>query len=631
MYRLTRAPRTFHVLALLMMSVIAVHGQTTTFTYQGQLTDAGALANGSYDMRFALFDGAAGGTPIGTAQAVSSVPVSDGVFTAPLDFGADVFPGANRFVEIGIRPVGGDTFTTLAPRQQISSSPYAIRSLRASAADTATTATSATTATTATNATQLGGVAATSYVQSSDSRLTNARHPTAGSVNYIQNTLSPQQDATFNIDGNGTVGGTLAANVLAANYVEANSFDSLGLPILRFELGGNLFVGGLAGGSNDTGTRNSFLGGNAGTRNSTGDRNTIVGSRAETGPTNLTNATAIGADAQVDQSNSLVLGSIAGVNGATASTNVGVGTTAPKTRLHVVGSSWFQGDTTPLPPSAGKGIVVGFGGEQGYISAFDYGPFVPKNLLLNNSGGNVGIGTTTPLAPLHVNGSALVTIPGGPREISLGTPNGEAGIGIKGTSNRADVRFDGTTLKLVAAAGTGPPPSTNGVVITTAGNVGIGQISPLAKLDVAGTVKVDLLAGGGSEPLCRNSVFNTIATCSSSLRYKTEVGPFTAGLDLINRLRPVSFTWKEGGARDLGFVAEDVNEVEPLLVTQNDTGDIEGVKYDRLNVVLVNAIKEQQSEIEALQAANATLDARLKAIEQGAEKQRALLAKRSAS
>ena len=49
---------------------------------------------------------------------------------------------------------------------------------------------------------------------------------------------------------------------------------------------------------------------------------------------------------------------------------------------------------------------------------------------------------------------------------------------------------------------------------------------------------------------------------------------------------------------DLGLVAEEVAKIEPLLTTTNDKGEIEGVKYDRIGVVLINAIKEQQAQIE---------------------------------
>ena len=71
-----------------------------------------------------------------------------------------------------------------------------------------------------------------------------------------------------------------------------------------------------------------------------GSNNTFVG--VEAGPgSDLSNATAVGARSEVDASNALVLGSINGVNGATANTNVGIGTTAPSTTLHVKSGSTF--------------------------------------------------------------------------------------------------------------------------------------------------------------------------------------------------------------------------------------------------------------------------------------------------
>jgi hypothetical protein len=52
--------------------------------------------------------------------------------------------------------------------------------------------------------------------------------------------------------------------------------------------------------------------------------------------------------------------------------------------------------------------------------------------------------------------------------------------------------------------------------------------------------------------------------------------------------------------RDLGLVAEEVAKIEPLLVTHNADGEVEGVKYDRLSVVLLNAVKEQHKLIDDL-------------------------------
>ena len=72
---------------------------------------------------------------------------------------------------------------------------------------------------------------------------------------------------------------------------------------------------------------------------------------------------------------------------------------------------------------------------------------------------------------------------------------------------------------------------------------------------------------------------------------------------------------KANGSPDVGLGAEDVAKIAPEFVTTNDKGEIAGVKYDRLNILLINAVQEQQKQIEALVAANAVLNARLQAIE----------------
>src|SRR5438876_9056266 len=113
----------------------ALAQQTTSFTYQGRLTDGGTPANANYDLTFTLWDSLSGVTQIGATQTSSNVSVSGGIFSVQLDFGANAFPGANRFLEIGARLTCVGSFTTLAPRQPITSTPYAIRSLNASSVD----------------------------------------------------------------------------------------------------------------------------------------------------------------------------------------------------------------------------------------------------------------------------------------------------------------------------------------------------------------------------------------------------------------------------------------------------------------------------------------------------------------
>jgi hypothetical protein len=115
-----------------------------------------------------------------------------------------------------------------------------------------------------------------------------------------------------------------------------------------------------------------------------------------------------------------------------------------------------------------------------------------------------------------------------------------------------------------------------------------------------GALGVSSLGSAGNQQLCRN-LNAALANCSSSLRYKTDVRPFSGGLDIVSRLRPISFAWKQGGMQDVGLAAEDVAQVEPLLTFRNDKGEIEGVKYNQLSAVFVNAIRDQQAQIERQQ------------------------------
>ena len=217
-------------------------GQSTQITYQGSLKDGANPATGNHDFEFLLYDALAGGGQLGTTVTISNVAVTEGTFSVTLDFGSQ-FPGANRFLEIRVRLSGGGAFTPLAPRQQIGSTPYSIKSLTAETAATASSAANATNATNATNALQLGGVAANQYVLTGDSRLSNARPPTPGNANYIQNTANPQAGSNFNISGTGTAG------IFNAN----TQFNISAVRILSNAGSQNLFAGAGAGEANTGG------------------------------------------------------------------------------------------------------------------------------------------------------------------------------------------------------------------------------------------------------------------------------------------------------------------------------------------------------------------------------------------
>ncbi len=98
----------------------------TAFTYQGRLSDGGQPANGSYDLRLAVYDAASGPAQVGHTVTNGAVAVTDGLFTTTLDFGIDVFTGNARWLEMGVRTNGSGEFYMLSPRQALTPAPYAL-------------------------------------------------------------------------------------------------------------------------------------------------------------------------------------------------------------------------------------------------------------------------------------------------------------------------------------------------------------------------------------------------------------------------------------------------------------------------------------------------------------------------
>jgi hypothetical protein len=233
----------------------------------------------------------------------------------------------------------------------------------------------------------------------------------------------------------------------------------------------------------------------------------------------LNNATAIGANAEVDASNSLVLGSIAGVNFSAASTNVGIGTTAPAATLHLDLLDHGATDSLLIGNTSSKGLQFFDAGTGVDIASYGvplYINFAGKNTYLNVTGGSVGIGTSAPDNTLTVNGSA--DKPGG---------------GSWGTFS------DG--------------------------------------------------------------------------RLKTLRGDFTSGLEQILQLTPVRYRYNHDNAlgiydpeEHIGLVAQEVQQVIPEAVTQDGKGYLL-VNNDPILWAMLNAIKQQQQQIQRQQAENMSL------------------------
>ncbi len=324
--------------------------------------------------------------------------------------------------------------------------------------------------------------------------------------------------------------------------------------------GANAFFGNSAGFSNTTGGSNSFFGNAAGQTNTTGGSNSFFGYQA--GVSNTTG-----------QLNSF-FGNSTGFNNTTGFGNTFIGEGADFNTTNTTGgNNTLLGASTRVSAGLNNATAIGA-----------FAQVTQSNSLVLGSGVNVGIGTTAPTFKLQVLD---------PSNTGLRVQTNTAGGTV--------ASFGGVGAFQIDASGVGG----GRFQVSENGNVGIGTNAPADKLDVNGVLRLGALGSSGGTTLCRN-LSNQISNCSSSLRYKRNIAALHTGLSLIHQLRPVTFDWKQGGEHDLGLVAEEVAKVEPLLVTRNDKGEIEGVKYDRISVVLLNAVKEQQLQIATQQTQNET-------------------------
>jgi hypothetical protein len=120
-------------LALLLVPC-ALMAQGTAFTYQGKLMAGGQPANGGYDILFSLYNAASGGAQVGPTVTKSATGVTNGLFTAALDFGPTPYNGQALWLQVAVSPAGSNTFTALSPLQPLTSTPYAVAALNAGSA-----------------------------------------------------------------------------------------------------------------------------------------------------------------------------------------------------------------------------------------------------------------------------------------------------------------------------------------------------------------------------------------------------------------------------------------------------------------------------------------------------------------
>jgi hypothetical protein len=219
--------------------------------------------------------------------------------------------------------------------------------------------------------------------------------------------------------------------------------------------------------------------------------------------------------------------------------------------------------------------------------------------LLSN--GNVGIGTNSPLERLDIVGSLRVN-----SNANVSTTVGSGAFKILNTAGTAGLHFDtneilclGSSVFALNGSNSCETRINSTVFITTTQRVGIGDSSPDFRLELP-NIASDVGGRGRA---------NAWVTYSSG-RWKHNITPIADPLEKVLRLNGVMFDWnaEQGGGHDIGFVAEEAGRVVPELVTwEDDRRFASGMKYDRVTALLVEAVKQQQRQIEEMKRQNARI------------------------
>lgn len=320
-------------------------------------------------------------------------------------------------------------------------------------------------------------------------------------------------------------------------------------------------------------------------------------------------------------------------------TGLGIGTSSPQGNLHVHEPAGGSGANFYLTnESTGSGSNDGFRAyltSGGFLNLINYeggmGLYANGSEKVRIDSTGVGIGTTSPLFPLHVYTSG---------EIATGMIESndlEAQLLIGGGINRdTKITFiddgtvkwamgnDGDTDTFTIGIDGGFGDSSDKFSITADGNIGIGSTSPSTTLSVNGTTTVTNLIG--SPTTLSTDANGRIIRTPSDINLKTNVATIENALDTVLGLRGVTFNWKDserfGDLTEVGFIAQEVDLILPEVVRKG--GDYWSLNTPNIVAVVVEAVKEiwtkvtdNSNRIDALEAENELLKERLDALEWG--------------
>jgi hypothetical protein len=247
-----------------------------------------------------------------------------------------------------------------------------------------------------------------------------------------------------------------------------------------------------------------------------------------------------------------------------------------------------------------------------------------------DSAGNVGIGTAAPGNRLTVvqpttYPNAGIQITGSVVDLNLQMNNtGASGKDwrIIATGSNSSPMFSPGAFRIYDNSGTGDrlDISPSGISMDARGSflffdTGVQRASIGSNgLSVENFILVKQLNSGGPTPTCFSGAISgyfILGICSpSSIRYKQDVLDLSLGLDFVEKLRPVSFTYKADKRKSVGLIAEDVEKLDTRLVDYKD-GVVDGVRYLEFTPILIKAIQDQQKEIDSLRSRIQFLEQRL--------------------
>jgi len=200
------------------------------------------------------------------------------------------------------------------------------------------------------------------------------------------------------------------------------------------------------------------------------------------------------------------------------------------------------------------------------------------------SNGNVGINNTNPQYKLHLNGTTWQDT-----RVSIGyNANSNSGHWLMGVANYGAVN-NGAKLSFR---------------ICTTGNSG-GHVIRVKYRNRSG----DAEGGESNGAYCNGTSWVN----ASDTSMKTNVTDLSYGLSTIADLQPRAFDWTDSGESDIGFIAQELDDHIPEVVSGEDGS--KGVNYGALTAVLVKALQEAKTKIETLETQRADLEARVTALE----------------